>query len=303
MNPKIHTHTKLVIIFFFTSLWMGCQDNTHRKVTEIWQAERLSELQAPYAWPSVVGLYPIIGDTMTFGSAEYNDIIIEGDADAQMGQIIYQEGSYYQKMTTALEVTLDDKKINSEIRLLTDKDDDGPTIISWQSYQWYLIKRDEDTYLRVIDTLSSYRSKLSTIPYYPISPEWNIPAKFTPADSSDRIVYDNILDMSFNHAFAGYLDFEINDISYRLKAMDSDGESYFVIISDQTTGIETYDGGRYLYPKKADSDGHTYIDFNRAENPPCVFTPYATCPLPPVDNHIDVKIEAGEQKMLLYAYE
>lgn len=161
MKPLI----KLVIILPLVMVFWSCQDNTHRQATEKWQAERLSELQAPYAWPSVVGLYAIVGDTMTFGSAEDNDIIIEGDAAAQMGQIIYQEGSYYQNMAEELEVTLEDKKINSEIRLLTDKDDDGPTIISWQSYQWHLIKRDEDTYLRVKDTLSSYRSRLSTIPY------------------------------------------------------------------------------------------------------------------------------------------
>ena len=298
----MNTLLKLVVFYLLISLWMSCQDD-YQERTESWQAERLVELRAPYAWPSVVGLYGLTETDMTFGSAEDNDLIIEGDAPDHIGQITYQEGGYYQSLAHGLDVTLDDKKINSEIRLLTDKDDDGPTIISWENYQWHLIRRDEDTYLRVKDTLSTYRSKLTTIPYYPISQKWNIPAQFTPADSSDRIVYANILNMTFNHAFAGYLDFEIDNEPYRLKAMESDEHSYFVIISDQTTGFETYDGGRYLYPKRADSDGHTYIDFNRAENPPCVFTPYATCPLPPVDNHIDVKIEAGEQKMLLYEYE
>ena len=297
----MNTLMKLIMLSFLVSSLVSCEDNYQQDI-EQWQSERLNELQAPYAWPSVIGLYTMLRDTVSFGSAADNDLIVEGGAPAIMGQIRYQDDQYVLKMEDGLNARIDDVDINSEIKLLTDKEENGPTTISWQSYQWHLIERGEETYLRMKDTLSEYRSKLLSIPNFPISQKWNIPAEFIPADSSDRIVYDNILDMTFNHAFAGYLNFEIDGTSYQLKAMENDVDSYFVIISDQTTGLETYDGGRYLYTKKADRNGQTHIDFNKAVNPPCVFTPYATCPLPPADNHIDVKVEAGEQKMTLYKY-
>jgi len=73
-----------------------------------------------------------------------------------------------------------------------------------------------------------------------------------------------------------------------------------LIFSDETTGESTYGGGRYLYPLKANDEGITYLDFNKSINPPCVFTPYATCPLPPDGNHIDIAIVAGEKMLKLY---
>ena len=298
----MNTLVKLIMLSFLMCLLVSCEDN-YRQDIEQWQAERLNELQAPYAWPSVIGLYTMTRDTVSFGSAADNDLIVEGNAPAIMGQIRYEDDQYLLKMEDGLHARVDDVDINSEIELLTDREENGPTTVSWQSYQWHLIERGEETYLRMKDTLSEYRSKLLSVPNFPINQKWNIPAEFIPADSSDRIIYDNILNMTFNHAFAGYLNFEIDGTGYQLKAMDNDEDSYFVIISDQTTGFETYDGGRYLYPKKADGKGQTYIDFNMAENPPCVFTPYATCPLPPTDNHVDIKIEAGEQKMALYKYQ
>ena len=297
MNPLI----KPFLLFSLTSLLLSCQ-GSYRENIEQWRVERLGQLQAPYAWPSVIGLHTMKSDTTSFGSTADNDLIVKGNAPAVMGMIRYEDDQYYLKMPEAKDATVAETQVQSEITLLTDKQENGPTMVSWESYQWHLIERGEQAYLRMKDTLSEYRSNLTSIPNYPINSKWNVPAQFTTSDSSDRIVYDNILDMTFNHAFAGYLNFEIDGQDYQLKAMDYDADSYFVIISDLTTGFETYDGGRYVYPKKADTNGQTYIDFNQAMNPPCVFTPYATCPLPPADNHIDLKVEAGEQKMILYQY-
>jgi len=89
--------------------------------------------------------------------------------------------------------------------MLTDKEEGGPTKASWKNYQWHLIERGDKTYLRVQDSLSSNRSNLVNIPYYPIKEKWKIPAKFSPADSSEMIHYENVLDMSFEEPFLDIL--------------------------------------------------------------------------------------------------
>ena len=93
----------------------------------------------------------------------------------------------------------------------------------------------------------------------------------------------------------GTLVFSLNGQTYRLDAVES-GKQLFIIFADQTTGKETYGAGRYVYTEKPDANGNTYLDFNKATNPPCAFTPYATCPLPPKQNRLPIAINAGEKK-------
>jgi len=89
-------------------------------------------------------------------------------------------------------------------------------------------------------------------------------------------------------------DAKIDEKEYKLDVLDA-GKSYFVIFADETSGNETYGGGRFLYVDKPDSTGKIFMDFNKAYNPPCVFTKYATCPLPPKQNHLKLEITAGEK--------
>jgi hypothetical protein len=89
--------------------------------------------------------------------------------------------------------------------------------------------------------------------------------------------------------------FERDGKTHRIDAVDEGGDRLFLIIADQTSGEETYGGGRFMYVNKPDSTGTILLDFNKAYNPPCVFTKYATCPLPPLQNYLKLRIEAGEK--------
>ena len=289
-------HTWILALIALTCF--SCQSEYEKEI-QSWQQSRFDELKAPFGWPSVVGLYWVRNSMAYFGSGEGNDFMIPGNAPSGFGRIMDYDTAYYMIAYYSLRVQVAGETA-TKIRMLTDKEEGGPTKASWKNYQWHLIERGDKTFLRVQDSLSQYRNSLTHIPHYPINERWKIPAKFTPADSTERINYDNIIDMSFEKAFAGYLEFELGNQAYRLKAMHNDDESYFVIFSDHTTGEDTYGGGRYLYPKRSDDSGMTYIDFNKAINPPCVFTPYATGPLPPKENHIDAAIVAGEKMLKLY---
>ena len=264
-----------------------------------WRENRLKEIKGPYAWPSVVGLYPLDKSLIYFGKSPSNEILLQGPAPSSFGSLQIYEDSVVMDSYKNLSVHVNGIP-KARARLLTDMDEEGPTKASYKSLEWYIIKRQDKHFLRVKDTMSTFRTNLSSIPYFDIDETYKVKAQFIAADSNDRITYKNILGMDFNVSYAGTLEFTINGQKQSLRALHSDDDTYFVIFSDMTTGEETYGGGRYLYPKKADEFGETWLDFNTAINPPCVFTPYATCPLPPKGNHLDIRVAAGEKYLKLF---
>lgn len=297
MNPKYIPLILLITAITFN--FQSCQDDYDRALSE-WKENRFAELKSPFGWTSVVGLYWMRNSTAYFGRKDNNDFILPSTAPTAFGKLVRSDSALYMMAYNSLRVHVNGESAPSKVQMLTDKDEGGPTVASWKSLQWYFIKREDKVYLRVKDSLSTYRENLKDIPYFPVGKQWIIQAKFTSAGSNDRVQYSNILDMQLDDPIAGHLDFEIDGRPYRLIALDNDDQSYFVIFSDQTTGKTTYGGGRYIYPQKADESGFTILDFNKAVNPPCVFTPFATCPLPPEKNHIPIAIEAGEKMLKLY---
>ena len=264
-----------------------------------WRAERLSELKSPYSWPSVVGLFPLEKSITYLGSAPANEILIQQNAPSSLGYVRLEGEELflntYKNLGVKIEGTSDHKA-----SILTDMDDGGPTKAYYKSLEWYIIQRQNQYFLRVKDTLSVYRANLVDIPYYDIDESFRVRAQFTPADSTEKMAYKNILGMNFNVNFAGTLKFKMNGTDQALLALPNNDGKYFVIFSDMTSGEDTYGGGRYMYPNEADSNGETWLDFNMAINPPCVFTPYATCPLPPTANHLDFEVTAGEKYLKLF---
>lgn len=297
MNPKYFTLA--IISFAVLAFTQSCQKSYEQEIEE-WRIERLNKLKEPYGWPSVVGLYWIKNSMSYFGKKDNNDFILPSTAPSSFGRILKTDTAFYMLPYYSLRVQIDGETSPDKVRMLTDKESGGPTIAKWQSLQWHIIEREDKAYLRVKDSLSIYRTALKEIPYFPINAEYKVTATFTKADSSERMSYTNILNMELNDPLAGYLDFTLQGTEHRLLALENDAKSYFVIFADKTTSESTYGGGRYLYPMKADGEGKTILDFNKAENPPCVFTPFATCPLPPKENHLDIGILAGEKMMKLY---
>lgn len=129
---------------------------------------------------------------------------------------------------------------------------------------------------------------------YPTDINWNLPAKLEPS-LGKTIEITNVLGQTAPQPSPGKLVFTIKGKTYKLAAIDEGGENLFIIFGDATSGNETYPAGRFVYVKKPDANGNTYIDFNKAFNPPCAFTDFATCPLPPIQNRLALAITAGEK--------
>jgi uncharacterized protein (DUF1684 family) len=159
----------------------------------------------------------------------------------------------------------------------------------------YVLERGGRYAIRLRDRNSELRRKFTGLQYFPISERYRVQARFVAEPRKMRIA--NVLGMTEEMPSPGYAVFKLNGRELRLYPVleTPDAKELFYIFSDQTTGKETYGGGRFFYsdmPKQ----GTVTLDFNKAYNPPCVFTPFATCPLPPKENRLPVRIEAGELK-------
>jgi uncharacterized protein len=270
-------------------------DPAYRSEIETWRAARLARLKAPDGWPSVVGLYWLEEGVNTFGSAKDNAIVLPGSAPAHMGSILLRNGRATLEVLPGIDLTADDERV-SRSRLLASDASKSATQLRYGTLLFYLIERAGRLGVRVKDSQSEARREFHGLEYFPIDPSWRLEARFEPYDPPKSISVPNVLGHDDSEKSPGALVFERNGQTHRLDPVLERGETdYFVIFADATNGKETYGAGRFLYVKPP-VNGKTVIDFNKSYNPPCVFTDYATCPLPPPQNRLKVRVEAGEKE-------
>ena len=164
------------------------------------------------------------------------------------------------------------------------------------SLSFHVVKRGDHLGLRVKDRDNPARAEFKGTDYYPADRKWVVNARFEPYEPPKHVPILNVLGMETEENAPGTLAFEVDGREYRLQALKEKGEEqFFIIFADQTSGKETYGAGRYLYADPPAADGRVKLDFNRAYSPPCAFTRYATCPLPPAQNRLPLRVEAGER--------
>lgn len=244
-----------------------------------WRADRLAELTAPRGWLSLVGLHWLEEGANPFGSRADNRVSLPPPVPPDAGVFLLQD-------TTVRTFVFAD----SVLRVNADSSEFGHG-----SIEWVLINRGERWGVRVRDTLLPARIRLAPIEYYPIDPAYRVQATFVPAQVRSSRMMQNVLGMEYAVPVVGTLNFRLRGKQESLLALDGGEDDLFLIFSDATTGETTYGGGRYLYCPRPDAEGQTIIDFNRAYNPPCAFTKYATCLLPLAENHLELALEVGEK--------
>lgn len=269
-------------------------DTGYTRSIDAWHTQRIKNLSAENGWLNLVGLYWLEPGKNTFGSDKDNKIVFPA------GTITGKAGAF---VRTGDQITLipDDRSgilingrpIQSET-LIYSKDSSRHTpVISAGTLRWTIIQRDDKIGVRLRDLKSPQLTTFHGIDRFPVDPAWRIPA--TLETQSQRIAITNVLGQTSQQASPGKLVFSIDNHSYSLDALDEGGDELFIIFGDETSAVTTYPSGRFLQVKKPGPDGKTTIDFNKAYNPPCAFTSYATCPLPPKQNILPVPITAGEK--------
>ncbi|MFH1851667.1 MAG: DUF1684 domain-containing protein [Candidatus Neomarinimicrobiota bacterium] len=272
-------------------------DMSYENEIKAWHQARIERLRQPDSWLTLAGLFWLAEGENSFGAAADNDIVFPaGKAPDYLGTFDLAGDSIQFKTADDVAVTSRGLKITGTIHLVSDADGE-PTILEWGSLNWHIIKRGERYGVRLKDNRHPQLKAFKGIEMFPISADWRIAARLEPYDPPRQIAIPNVLGQIEDSPCPGALVFEIAGRTCRLDPIAAPGdEQYFVIFADATSGKETYGAGRFLSVVAPGPDGSTWIDFNQAYNPPCAFSDFATCPLPPRQNVLPVAITAGEKR-------
>ncbi len=286
----------IILLSFISACNQYKEKGSPEYIKEInnWHKRRIENLKKENGWLNLVGLFFLKEGESTFGSSKENDFVIDDQSlVSKICTFVLKDSLVKMIVSDNVVVTVKDSPV-TEIYLKHDLTGD-PTIVSFKNYRWFIIKRGNKYALRVRNLDAPLVKSFEGIVRFPVNESWRIKAEFIPYNQVREIEIPSIIGIPEKEISPGKVRFKIKDQTYELEAIDS-GDKLFFVFADETNGEETYGAGRFLYADKPDSNNVVILDFNKAYNPPCAFTKYATCPLPPPQNFLKIEITAGEKK-------
>ena len=266
-------------------------DAAYQAEIEKWREAREARLRADDGWLTVAGLFWLKHGDNTVGTDPASDIVLpKGSTPAKVGVFDFHDGITSFQAATGVTVTLDGQPATACV--LKPDSSGAPDVLSVNDLTMFVIERGERYAIRLRDKNSEMRKAFKGLKYYPPKEEYRVVGKFVPYDPPKTIPIPNILGQVEQTPSPGYVVFTLNGREWRLNPI-TEGDTLFFIFKDLTSGKQTYPPGRFLNTEMP-TNGEVILDFNKAYNPPCAFTPYATCPLPPEENKLSIAIEAGE---------
>ncbi len=274
----------------------GADSATEQADVLNWRAQRRAELTSDTGWLTLAGLFWLKEGSNSFGSGPGNDLILSNAAlDETAGT--FQVAGHDVRFVAhpGARVLLDGAAVDS-VALRSDAGGE-PTVLASGSLRFFVIERGGKLGVRVRDLNNPRRVEFHGLQYFPISTKWVLMARFVPYPPDKRIRIVNILGMEEEAVSPGALEFTQNGREWRLDTVleQVGDQQLFIMFADTTSGRETYGGGRFLYIPLP-MGGRAVVDFNKAHNPPCALNDFATCPLPPPQNRLQLRIDAGELK-------
>lgn len=260
-----------------------------------WRQQRYAELHAADGWTSLVGLHWLEHKAHYIGHGPGSGIRLAVGPD-KLGMVAREGDAVWFTPERGVAMRVADAPLTRRIRFFSDRDA-SPTVIAFDDGrgQLSLIHRGERYALRVKHADAPSRLNFAGLEYWPGGPDWRVTARFIPHPAGKTLPIVDITGLTTNMPNAGALAFEHGGRTWQLEAIGEPGRELFVIFADRTSGHGSYPAGRYLDLPAPDGNGQVVIDFNHAYNPPCAFTPFATCPLAPPENRLDLRVDAGEQ--------
>lgn len=256
-----------------------------------WRAQQESDLLQDEGWLSVAGLVWLDQGDNSLGSAKTCKVVLPSPAPLNLGNLNRNGDEVTLDVTAGGNVTIDGKTVTSADM---DSDDSGkPVKAHVGPITFTIIKRGKRIGVRIYDNNSSGRQHFTGMHWYPTDTHYLVKAKYTAYDPPRQIPITNVLGDTSMNPNPGYVEFTLDGKPCRLEAQTEDSGLFFNF-QDGTTGRTTYAAGRFLDAPKP-VGGYVMLDFNEATNPPCAFTRFATCPLPPKGNKLKVAIKAGEK--------
>ncbi|KRE89627.1 hypothetical protein ASG87_04715 [Frateuria sp. Soil773] len=275
----------------------------HERAVQQWREGRVRRLTAPDGWLSLIGLEWLKEGANRIGSAAGNDIVLKA-GPAHLGTLtLAHDGGLRLALAKDSGATVDGKAVDEAVLVddLHATGDASPTTVAFGTASFYVIDRDGRKALRVKDSDAATRRDFLGIDYFPIDPSWRVVADWVAFGPGHTLEIGSVIGTIDKVEVPGKAVFQRDGHTFELLPYQEEpGGDLFFVIGDRTSGKETYGAARFLYAKLPEhgvgQDGKVILDFNEAYNPPCAFTAFATCPLAPPENRLDLRITAGEKK-------
>ncbi len=268
-------------------------NSSYKKQIDDWHINREQGLKADDGWLNLVGLYWLEEGKNSFGSGTQNSVVFPAGS-------INQSAGYFERIGNTVKlvvsgntvIKVDDKPVTEAI--LFEEGQAEMHVAASGSLRWTIIKREDKIGIRLRDLNSPAPAAFKGVERFKVDSAWRIPAVLQVPAQLSTIAIKNVIGQTTDQQSPGKLIFTIKNKQYTLDALD-DGDNLMIVFGDATSGKTTYPSGRFVDVKKPGPDGKVVIDFNEAYNPPCAFTDFATCPLPPRQNILPVAVTAGEK--------
>ncbi|MCE2706994.1 MAG: DUF1684 domain-containing protein [Bacteroidota bacterium] len=276
----------LILITFFGSCSSSWAQNRNEEF-ESWKKSRIQELTGEEGWLNLVGLIPMDTSTTYLNSMDKDSLVLKSEFnESTLGKFLFANDSVW--------FTWKNREILSQDSVLVFPTAYGSAAgLYYKDWKWSVIKRGEVYFLRLRKLNHPDLENFEATPVFDYNSNYRVSAFFLPK-FNQVISIPNVLGQVIPWKVMGELQFVFHGKSQRLIALEEAGK-LFIIFSDQSSGQTTYPTGRYLYVNYPNAKGETILDFNFAYNPPCAYTAYATCPIPPKENRLDFLINAGEK--------
>jgi len=280
----------LTYILFLVSFAAFSQKNLYEKEIATFRKTRIDSLQHENGYLNLSGLFWLKEGENTIGSDQKNDFVFPSEhSDSFLGKMMLDKGIVTFQSHSANQVFSMGRPVSQAIIFKDLK----PVVLAHKSLRFFILKRGDNYALRLRDLDGEYVRNFKGIDYFSIDSSWRIIAKFVPKKGKKLHITD-ITGRNYLEDTPGELHFTIKGKKYMLEAGGTMDE-FFIVFGDLTNKRSTYGGGRFLYANAPDQEGNVVLDFNKSLNPPCVFTPFATCPLPTKKNIMKMEVTAGEK--------
>lgn len=267
----------------------------YRAAIEAWRKDQEEELRADGGWLTVAGLFWLKEGANRFGTDPTNDILLPpGSAPDLAGVLDFRSGITTVTMESGVPAAAGGKALTTTTTLRPDNPG-PPDVLTLNALTMTVIKRGDRYGIRLKDKNRKERRTFGGRHWFPVRETYRVRADFVPYDPPRKIPITNVLGQTESLPCPGYASFTLEGQQLRLEPVgEADDKELFFIFRDRTSGKGTYGAGRFLNGERTE-EGKVVLDFNTAYSPPCAFSPYATCPLPPKQNALPIRIEAGEK--------
>jgi uncharacterized protein (DUF1684 family) len=282
------------------------QDGAFEKEELDWRAQHASDLQRPDGWLSLIGLEWLTPGETTIGSGVDNRIRLPESSPAHLAVLKLENSAVTLLPPTdgsfASGLNVDGSPAKEQILRADPDRDKFNSHVTYGTVNFYVIRRADRFALRIKDSQSPSLAGFHGLKWYAADPSYRVTAKWVPYHPPKRVSLITLVGTSYDEPVPGYAEFALQGKTYRLEPVLEDPQSkkLFFILKDTTSSESTYPACRFLYTalpdRGIDQAGELELDFNHMENPPCAYTPYATCPLPPSGNRLAIALPVGEQR-------